>query len=796
MIGKTISHYSIVEKLGEGGMGVVYKARDTKLDRFVALKFLPPNLTRDQDARRRFTKEAQAASALDHPNIAVVHEIGETDEGQFFICMTYYEGTLLKEKLERNALPWQEAVHIALQIAGGLESAHAAGIVHCDIKPANIIFTPRSEIKILDFGVARLRGQYSTARSSSPAGTAAYMSPEQVTGADIDERTDLFSLGVVLYEMVTGRRPFVADHEPALFYSILNVEPPLPSSVNPEIPPGLEKIVMHLLEKDPARRFPDAGGLSEALRNIGTGDATRQRPLKKLIAATAAIFIVGFFYLMLQTDLTDPDRSAAVKWRIVVLPVIDMTRQPEVADWPVLIQTMFVEELIGVEAFGIVEPFSFNNVLQSSFGSLQPARDNTFYERLRDAGISFVLDGTLLRSHDSYLLRVNITNVSKEELVFSREAVAKNDNELPAVVRELSEAIVGYFQVQVLSGERDKDLRPWITRPKLNTRAVVAFVQATQLAFNGIPGGERHLIRAVELDSAFVAPRVRLAYYYARTRRVEEALQQYEFLRRLEGQVNPLEQAMIQWIGAVLAQDTIGQLRQLRQALEYSPGNNILLSHLAQNLYLIRDYGGAIEAVLPVIEQRWQYSPVYLLAAVCYDSLRQYGKAKELLVRALDFKYIHPDVFGLMSRLELRERDTVAARQYEERYIRARREMGMPLVSIHTILARHSAEAELYENALYHANEALRIKPDDPHAFEMLAEAYFRKGNLQEALTAYQRAMILDTTRFHIHRMLGLIFESMNSRQDALKHYQSYLAKDSVTSVAIEIKQRIGSLRR
>jgi serine/threonine-protein kinase len=208
MLGKTISHYKILEKLGEGGMGVVYKARDTRLDRFVALKFLPPHLSTDEEAKQRFITEAKAASSLDHPNIATVYEINETDAGQMYIAMAYYDGGSLREKVGSGQFSVNSAVDIASQIAAGLARAHEAGIIHRDIKPANIIITKRSEVKIIDFGLAKLRGQARLAKTGTTMGTVAYMSPEQIQGESVDLRTDLWSLGVVIYEMLTGRLPF------------------------------------------------------------------------------------------------------------------------------------------------------------------------------------------------------------------------------------------------------------------------------------------------------------------------------------------------------------------------------------------------------------------------------------------------------------------------------------------------------------------------------------------------------------------------------------------------------------
>ncbi len=230
MKGKTVSHYRILEKLGEGGMGVVYKAEDTKLKRNVALKFLRPDLTRDEEAKKRFTAEAQAASALEHPNICNIHQIDETSDGQLFICMACYDGATVKTRLEGGPIEWQEAVRITAQAAEGLARAHGSGMVHRDIKPANIMVTPHGEVKILDFGVAKLSGQTRLTRRGMSTGTAAYMSPEQALGEDVDQRTDLWSLGVSLYEMVTGVVPFKGEYEPAVVYAILH-ETPKPVSV-------------------------------------------------------------------------------------------------------------------------------------------------------------------------------------------------------------------------------------------------------------------------------------------------------------------------------------------------------------------------------------------------------------------------------------------------------------------------------------------------------------------------------------------------------------------------------------
>jgi serine/threonine protein kinase len=255
MIGMTITHYKKLEKHGEGGMGVVYKAEDTKLHRTVALKFLPPELTRDEDAKQRFIQEARAASSLDHNNICVVHGIDETENGQLFICMNYYEGETLKHKIEKGPLKLDETVGIAIQIAQGLLKAHEQRIIHRDIKPANIFITNDGVVKILDFGLAKLSGPALTTKLGSTLGTIAYMSPEQTRGEEVNHRTDIWSLGVVLYEMIIGKPPFRGEYEQAILYSIISEEPVPITELRTGIPLELERIVTKALVKKQDERY-------------------------------------------------------------------------------------------------------------------------------------------------------------------------------------------------------------------------------------------------------------------------------------------------------------------------------------------------------------------------------------------------------------------------------------------------------------------------------------------------------------------------------------------------------------
>src|SRR5215471_3433620 len=280
--GQTISHYEIQEEIGAGGMGIVYRAFDHKLSRLVALKFLPPYLSHDPELRRRLSDEARAASALDDPNIVVIHDIDETPDGEVFIAMAFHEGVTLREKIAAG-LELPEALRIARQIASGLAKAHQHGIFHRDIKPGNIIVAKDGVARIIDFGLAKSSDVTATLQTGAK-GTPLYMSPEQASGKAVDFRTDLWSLGAVLYEMLAGNPPFSGDRQIEVLHAVVRQEPPGLRELRPDPPAEVEAIVSRALQKDPARRYQSAAEMAEDLSKALTALETPS-PLVRLRAA-------------------------------------------------------------------------------------------------------------------------------------------------------------------------------------------------------------------------------------------------------------------------------------------------------------------------------------------------------------------------------------------------------------------------------------------------------------------------------------------------------------------------------
>jgi eukaryotic-like serine/threonine-protein kinase len=471
MIGQTISHYKILSKLGEGGMGVVYKAEDRKLHRFVALKFLPPELTRDQEAKERFVQEAQAASALDHPNICNIHEIDETEDGQMFICMAQYDGESLKSKIARGPLDLDEAVDIAAQVSQGLARAHERGIVHRDVKPANVMVTGEGVVKILDFGVAKLGGHTRLTKTGTTVGTAAYMSPEQARGEDVDHRADIWSLGVLLYEMVAGRLPFGGEHEQAVLYMILNQDPSPLAALRPDVPEGLQRVVDKTLEKDRANRYQDIRAVIDDLRSLSASGSA----------------------------LPEGKKS------IVVLPFEDISPGRDNEYFSDGLTEEIITDLSKIDAMRVISRNSAM-VLKGTGKSTKTIG--------RELNVQYVLEGSVRKAGNSLRITAQLIDATKDVHLWAEKYHGTLDDVFD-IQEKVSRAIVDSLRLK-LSPEQDRKVAE---RPIPNVHAYECYLRAKREVYlfteEGLERALRYLQKGLEIvgENALLYAGMGLVYW-------------------------------------------------------------------------------------------------------------------------------------------------------------------------------------------------------------------------------------------------------------------------------------------
>ncbi len=413
MIGKLISHYKILEKIGEGGMGVVYKAEDTKLKREVAIKFLPHHISSNKEDRQRFEIEAQAAAALNHPNIAHIYAIEEADD-ELFIVMEFIDGEEIKDKIKAGSIPNENVTNIANQIAEGLEAAHKKGIIHRDIKSSNIMITKDGKVKIMDFGLAKIKGGAELTKIGSTIGTAAYMSPEQAKGNVVDQRTDIWSFGVVLYEMLTGELPFKGDYDQAIIYSILNEEPQADKKLKGQL--SFQKVVKKALKKDHQKRYKQISEMIEDLKS---------------------------------TDVLIPDsRDKYIKEikKLAVLPFSNIVNDPQTN----FLGFALTDQIIGSMAYSknvLVRPSSTIRKYQNEIIDIQKTGS--------ELNVNYVLAGNYLKEDDTIRLNIELVDLESEKMIWreSIEIKYKNVFELQDIV---AQKVVEGLKVQFSDEERER----------------------------------------------------------------------------------------------------------------------------------------------------------------------------------------------------------------------------------------------------------------------------------------------------------------------------------------------------
>ena len=628
MIGQTVSHYQITEKLGQGGMGVVYKAKDTKLDRFVALKFLPPHLSMDDEAKQRFIHEAKAASALDHVNICTIHDIGETDEGRLFIAMTCYEGETLKKKIERGALAVPKVVDYATQIAEGLGRAHEEGIVHRDVKPANVMVTSRERVKILDFGLAKMADVKLT-KTGSTLGTVAYMSPEQARGEAVDQRTDIWALGVVLYEMLAGRRPFPGEYEQAVVYAVLNLDPEPITTLRADLPAVLGRVVRKALEKSPARRYPNMGALIEDLETVSSG----------------------------ETAAPELEKS------IVVLPFTNLSPNPDDA---------YFSDGLTEELITDLSRISELRVIASASAFRLQGTDKELRTIGRELQVRYAVAGRVRKAGQSVRITAQLIDLRDDSLVWGDKYSGSLENVFE-LQEQVSRAIADALQVQLRPPSRAP--KPGAVEAYLKGRhffrqattdgfqkALECFRNATEVdpnyapAFAGLaytyvlltagwealpaheamPKAETAARQAFELDpmlpEAHVAHGLVATYLYWDLATAEDAFREALRLNPNYAEAHRWYTAPLIWLDTRFTQ----ALEHARRAVELNPVDPWSWFQLACTHYFSRDFEGAINQSRQLIniEPLWALGHYYL--GTCLATTGKAAEAAECINRAIE----------------------------------------------------------------------------------------------------------------------------------------------------------------
>ena len=682
MIGQTISHYKILEKLGQGGMGVVYKAQDTKLDRIVALKFLPSQFAVDATERIHFLQEARAASALNHPNVCHINAI-EEHEGQQFIDMEFVDGLRLRDLIPIANL--EDALAYAIQISEALTEAHSKGIVHRDVKPENIMVTREGRIKVMDFGLAKLKGGGKLTRVGLTVGTITYMSPEQAQGNIVDHRTDIWSLGIVLYEMVAGEAPFRGDYDQAIIYQVLNTEPKPLSSHRPDVPARYEQIVMKALRKNPAERYQQAADVFTDLKRTSTGErsasiaaSTVKQPFvrrrsTRTSAAAIVLLAAGIGVYLIWGRGAEPLDS------IAVLPFVNAAGD-STAEY---ISDGVTEGLINsLSQFPNLKVMSRSAVFRFKGGAADPQ------EVGRALHVRAVLTGRLAQRGEDLSVNAELVDVADNSHLWG-EQYRMNSLDLLTIEERISKAIFMNLRLR-LSGEEDQRLRKrltdnpeayksylkgryhWNKRTKEGLATSIQFYTAAleqdptyALAYSGLaeaygllnvygisparesfPKAEAAAHRALEIDETVADAHTALAYAHFQFDWDWNAAER-EFRRGLE--LNPNSSTGHHWYAEYLIFMGRGDqaMVEISRAQSLDPLSLIIGTDKGWFYYLMHKSDSALAQLHKVVELDSNFWSAHFCLGETFEQQGLYNKAIGEYERAVSLARGGPPLMGL-----------------------------------------------------------------------------------------------------------------------------------------------------
>ncbi|MHC4239767.1 MAG: protein kinase domain-containing protein [Planctomycetota bacterium] len=773
MIGQTVSHYKILGKLGEGGMGVVYKAEDTKLKRTVALKFLPPDLTRDKNAKTRFIHEAQAASALQHNNICTIHEIDESPDGRLFICMDCYDGKTLKEKIAGGQLPIDDAVDITIQVTEGLSKAHVAGMVHRDIKPANIMVTNDSVVKIVDFGLAKLAGQTRVTKTGTTPGTISYMSPEQAGGGEADQRSDIFSLGVTLYELLTGELPFHGDHEAAVLYGIMHNAPEPVSKYRNDVPADVERVIEKALTKDREERYSSAAELLKDLKKLQEGrqvaalekKARRRIHGRTALVAAAALLVTIAGYLVIS-QLFTPERIM-----LAVLPFENLgpAEDEYFADG---ITDEITVRLANVRRLGVIartSAFRYKNT------------DKSIEQIGEELGVDYVMEGSI-RWQRGEPSRIRVTpqliSISDATNLWA-DVYDEILTEIFDVQSDIAEKVVSALNITLLEPERELIE----SKPTDNLEAYDYYIRGNEYFHQGIDQkllllSSRLYEKAIGLDSSFVYAYTKLSRTYTELYWHHE--RRSEYLARakwasdkaveLSSDLPDVHVALGSYYYHLKDHDRA--LEEFALAEKGQPNNADLLEQIG----ILRRRQGFSELAIAKFERTLELDPRSALKASnlgdTYYWMREYAEAETYYDRAISLAPHQAYSYAQKARLYvMRDGDVVAA----QRLLHDASEVVEPIAWFSHTWAWVDACAGDYEAALAKLTVEEHYFFPGAHYYNSAA-LYGLLGKPEKEIAYYDFARVMLEERVaavpedaRYHSGLGVAYAGLGRKDDAIR---------------------------
>jgi serine/threonine protein kinase/tetratricopeptide (TPR) repeat protein len=755
MIGKTISHYKVLEKLGEGGMGVVYKAQDTKLDRIVALKFLPQHLTSDAVEKERFVHEAKAASALNHPNITTIYEIDEF-EGQMFIAMEYCEGKTLKQIIEKETLSIKKILDIGIQICEGLAIAHERGIVHRDIKSANIMLTPRGQVKIMDFGLAKLKGAIKLTETRSTLGTAAYMSPEQAQGEEVDQRSDIFSFGVVLYELLTGQLPFKGEHQAAIIYSIINEEPQPPARFNNQVPAKLEDMVFKALAKERDERYQHIDDLLADLRREKKSleyvktvqipkEAVIPKPKRKLlpfVIPASIVFIIALVFLVLKPfkfEIVPEKKAAAEENTLAIMYFENLVDREDKERLGEIVTNLLITGLSESQYLNVVSSQRLYDILKLlGKEGVKVIDKNDASQVATKAGAKWMLLGSILQVEPQVVLTSQLVEVESGRVLSSERITGEPGEKIFSMVDKLTVEVKKDLS---LPAQAQKEETPKVADVTTHsTEAYRYYLEGVDYFYKVYTvEAENSFRKALEYDSTFA-----MAYYWLaliKTGEEREALTTKAV--QYSDKVSQKEKYYIRCLEAGTSGNQTQEIKALEKIIESYP------------------------------EEKEAY---FMLATIYQLQLREYESAILYLNKAVTIDPLYKAAYNLLAYAYNETGDFEKSIWAINKYISLAPQEANP----------YDSRADLYayngklDQAIESYRKALEIKPDFYASLMKLGHMYLFKMEYVKAESCYKA---LSSSNEKLYRSAGRVFLALiplyqGKFEDALKLLDDGIAAD------------------